>query len=175
LDVVVTIVFYGCAIAAAVGAIAAALAPAPSWRLFGLLGVAVGAAGLLLTFEAGFAALLALVCLGASSVLVGAGGPGPARAEPVAGSPRVGRRRLGLPGGDVPAQFGAAGAALLLAVLLVIALGGSFASGGGGQGPFAAVAVGRALFGRDALATEAVGASLLVALMVGALAWSRRP
>jgi hypothetical protein len=172
LDVVVTIIFYGCAIVAVVGALAAALVPAPSWRLFGLLGVAIGAAGLLLTLEAGFAALLALVCLSASAVLVG-GGLRPARADRAAGS-RVGPRRRGLPGADLPAQLGAAGAVLLLVVLLVIALGGSFAAGAS-QGPFAAAEVGRALFGRDALATEAVGASLLVALAVSALAWSRRP
>jgi NADH:ubiquinone oxidoreductase subunit 6 (subunit J) len=171
LDVVLTIVFYGCAIVAVGGALAAALAPAPSGRLLGLLGVAVGAAGLLLSLEAGFAALLALVGLTAAAVLLGGG---EARAERAAG-PRAGLHRVALPPADLPAQLGAVGAALLLVALLVIAFGGSFVSGAAGGGTFAAAAVGRALFGRDALATEAVGVSLLVALAVGALAWSRRP
>jgi hypothetical protein len=76
---------------------------------------------------------------------------------------------------DLPAQLGAAAAALLVAVLLVIAFGGVFAPSGGGEGPFGASAVGRALFGRDALAAEAVGAALLVGLGAAAITRGRRP
>ena len=168
MDLVLTLVFYGCAILAVGGALVAALGPA-SVRPLGTLGVAVGGAGLLVSFSAGFAALVALVCLGASAVLVGGGELRAARPDRAGAS-----LRAGLTGGDLPAQVGAVAAALLLVVLLVIALGGAFAAGGGADGPFAASAVGRALFGRDALAAEAVGASLLVAFGAGALARSRR-
>ena len=56
-----------------------------------------------------------------------------------------------------------------------MSLRGAFASGGAGSGPFAAAALGRLFFGRDALALEAVGASLAVALALGGAARSRRP
>jgi NADH:ubiquinone oxidoreductase subunit 6 (subunit J) len=160
-DVVLTIVFFLCAILAVAGAVGAALGPAAPWRLMGLLALAVGAAGVLASFSAGFAALVALVCLGASAVLLGS-----TEAAPVA---------AGLRGAAaLPAQVGAVAAALLLAILLVVALGGTFA-GGPHPGPaFDAVALGRAFFGRDALALEAVGATLTAALAVGALARSRR-
>jgi NADH:ubiquinone oxidoreductase subunit 6 (subunit J) len=169
LDLVLTLVFYGCAIVAVGGAVATALAPAPA-RSLGPLAVAIGAAGLLASLSAGFAALVALVCLGASAVLLG----GHELRADQAGRP-AGSVRASLAPADLPAQLGAAAAALLVAVLLVIAFGGVFAPSGGGEGPFGASAVGRALFGRDALAAEAVGAALLVGLGAAAITRGRRP
>lgn len=173
MDVVLTIVFFLCAILAVAGAVGAALGPAAQWRLVGLLALAVGVAGVLASFSAGFAALVALVCLGASAVLLGsmdAAAPG-----------RGGRRGAGdapaRPAGQaaaLPAQLGAVAAALLLAILLIVAFGGTFARGGHAGSGFDAVALGRVFFGRDALALEAVGATLAAALAVGALARSRR-
>ena len=168
MDLVLTIVFLGCAILAVAGAVAAALAPARSWRLLGLLGVAAGAAGLLLSLGSGLAAAVALVSLGGAAILVAGDDLAPVRAERVGG-----QLRASLTGADRAVQLGLAGAVVLLAVLLVIAIGGAFASGPGGGSSVASA--GRALFGRDAIAVEAVGASLLVALSAGAAAWGRRP
>lgn len=160
MDVVVTIVFFLCAILAVAGAVGAALGPAAPWRLFGLLAVAVGAAGVLASLSAGFAAVIALVCLGASALLLGSTDAAPA---------------AGLRGpGAFSAQLGALAAALLLVILVVVALRGTFVEGGHAGSAFDAVALGRAFFGRDALALEAVGATLTAALAVGALARSRR-
>jgi NADH:ubiquinone oxidoreductase subunit 6 (subunit J) len=156
-DVVLTIVFFLCAILAVAGAVGAALGPAAPWRLLGLLALAVGTAGVLASFSAGFAASIALVCLGASAVLLGPMDPAAARGQ-----------------GGLSAQVGAAAAALLLVILLVVALRSTFAGVPHAGTAFDAVALGRAFFGRDALAVEAVGAALTAALAVGALARSRR-
>jgi hypothetical protein len=156
-DVVLTIVFFLCAILAVAGAVGAALGPAAPWRLLGLLALAVGAAGVLASFSAGFAAVIALVCLGASAVLLGPADAAALRAQ-----------------GGLAAQIGAVAAALLLVILLVVALRGTFAGVPHAGSAFDAVALGRAFFGRDALALEAVGATLTAALAVGALARSRR-
>ena len=161
MDVVLTIVFFLCAILAVAGAVGAALGPAAPWRLPGLLALAVGAAGVLASFSAGFAALVALVCLGASALLLGS-----ADAAAVAAGLR---QRAAL-----SAQVGAIAAALLLAILVVVALRGTFVGGGHAGPAFDAVGLGRAFFGRDALALEAVGATLTAALAMGALARSRR-
>ena len=166
MDVVLTIVFFLCAILAVAGAVGAAVGPAATWRLLGLLALAVGTAGVLASLSAGVAALIALVCLGASAVLLGSadaaasGAPRGPAAQPV---------QAGL-----SAQVGAVAAALLLALLLIVAFGGSFARGGSAGSAFDAVALGRLFFGRDAVALEAVGATLTAALAVGALARSRR-
>jgi NADH:ubiquinone oxidoreductase subunit 6 (subunit J) len=160
-DLVLTIVFFICAILAVAGALGASFGPTASWRLLGLLGVAAGTAGVLVGLSAAYAALVVLVCLGASAVLVAGTAPGPVR-EAAAG-------RAALPG-----QMGAAAAALLLIILLVVAVRGSFATGVGLASSFDPAALGRVLFGRDAVAVEAVGAALTAALGAGALAWSRR-
>jgi NADH:ubiquinone oxidoreductase subunit 6 (subunit J) len=160
-DLALTIVFFICAILAVAGALGASLSPTASWRLLGLLVMAVGTAGVLAGMSAGFAAVVALLCLGASALVVGAVDGGAAGA-------------VGPPRSTLAGQVGAVAAALLLAVLLVVAVRGSFASGASPGGAFDATALGHAFFGRDALALEAVGASLTAALAVGALARSRR-
>ncbi|HEY4026696.1 MAG TPA: hypothetical protein VGO86_09725 [Candidatus Dormibacteraeota bacterium] len=161
MDLVLTIVFLICAILAVAGALGASLGPSASWRQLGLLAVAVGTAGVLASLSAGFAALVAVVCLGASAVLLSAG---------VTGAPRGGIFN----GSTVSGQAGAVAAALLLLVLLVVAVRGTFAAGGSIGPGFDAAAVGRAFFTRDALALEAVGAMLTVALAAGAMARRRR-
>ena len=57
MDVVLTILFSLCAILAVAGSLASVLLPAGAGRLLGLLGVAVGTAGVLATFSEGFAAV----------------------------------------------------------------------------------------------------------------------
>ena len=164
MDLVLTLVFLICAILAVAGALVASLGPSPSWRLLGLLVVAAGTAGVLASLSAGYAALVALVCLGASAILLGAG------AVSVTWPERPGVRGVR----TIPAQAGAVAAALLLVLLLVVALRGTFAAGAAVGSGFDAAAVGRAFFGRDALALEAVGATLAAALAAGALVRSRR-
>jgi hypothetical protein len=160
-DLVLTIVFFICAILAVAGALSASLGPSASWRLPGLLALAVGTAGVLVSFGAGYSALIALACLGAAAILLGGTGQGPVR--------------VSVPEGAVlPAQIGAAAAAVLLVILLVVAVGGTFATGAGALSSFDPAALGRVFFGRDAVALEAVGATLTAALAVGALARSRR-
>ena len=161
MDLVLTIVFFICAILAVAGAVGAALGPAASWRLLGLLALAVGTAGVLASLSAGFAALVALVCIGASAVLLGSTDLTPLR---------EGARWAAA----LPAQVGAVAAAALFVMLLVVAVRGTFAAGGHAGPEFDPVAIGRVFFGRDALALEAVGATLTAALAVGALARSRR-
>ena len=164
MDLVLTIVFYAFAILAVVGVLAAALSATASWRLLGLIGVAVGTSGVLISFSAWLVALLALVCLGASALLVG-GGRQLRGAEPAA---RAGLREAG------PATPAGVTAAAVLVLLVVVAAGGSFEKAGSGSAGVAASVLGRAFFARDALAVEAVGAALMVALAAGALAWGRR-
>lgn len=159
MDLVLTIVFYLSSILAVAGALASALLPAGSYRPLGLLAVAVGTAGVLLGLSAGFAALIALVCLGGAALLLARSEAPDAAARPPRG---------------LPAQVGAVAAGLLVLVLVFVAVRGAFVAGQGGTDGFAMAALGRAFFGRDALAMEAVGAMLLVALAFGAAALRRR-
>ena len=63
------------------------------------------------------------------------------------------------------------GTAILLAALTYAAFRGDFAHVVFNGGFFGSVAVGRLLFARDALATEAVGALVLAALVGLTVAW----
>jgi len=166
LDTTLTIIFYACSGLAIAGSLGATLAEA-RWRGPALIAVAVGVAGALASLSAGFAALLALVALGGCALLIGAlpGRPGDHPRQ--AAGDRSGR--VGLAAG-----LGALMAAVLLAALLYAVARGSFAAHLYPGGWFGAAAVGRALFGRDALTLLAVTGMLLVGLAVGALARARR-
>ena len=64
MDVLLTIAFYVCAGLALAGALSSALLSGASpWRPLALLAVAVGAAGVLASLSAGFAAVVTLICL----------------------------------------------------------------------------------------------------------------
>ena len=167
LDTTLTIIFYACSGLAIAGSLGATLAEA-RWRGPALIAVAVGAAGALASLSAGFAALLALVALGGCALLIGAlpGLPGDHARR--AGDVRSGR--VGLAAG-----LGAVMAAVLLGAMLYAVLGTSFGvhtTYPGGW--FGAAALGRAFFGRDALAMLAVAGMLLVGLAVGVAARARR-
>ena len=165
MDLVLIIVFYAFAILGVVGALAAALSATASPRLLGLIAVAVGTSGVLISFSAWIVAFIALLCLGASALLVAGGGQvrGAAPAHQ-SGLREAGRATLA----------GVAAAALLLVLLVVVAAGGSFAKAGSGSAGLAASALGRVFFARDALAVDAVGAATMIALAAGALARGRR-
>lgn len=162
MDLVLTIVFDIFAILAVGAAFAAALAPTASWRLVSLIGLAVGTAGVLVSFSAWFVALVALICLGASALLIGGG------------EERLPALRTLPQWRGMGARLGGLAAGLLLVVLVVVAVAGSFATGGSGGGGLDASAVGRVLFARDAMAVDAVGAALMVALAAAAVTGSRR-
>lgn len=161
MDLVLTIVFSLSAILAVAGALATALLPAGPRGLVGLLAVAVGTAGVLVSLSAGFAAVVALVSLGAAALVLG-------REQAAAAGAAVDQRTL-------PAQIGAVAAGLLVLILVYVALRSTFAAAPFNGDGFGIAALGRALFGRDAMAMEAVGAMLLVALAFGAAALGRRP
>src|SRR2546428_6308422 len=69
LDTTLTIIFYAFSGLAIAGSLAATVMPAR--RGISLMAVAVGVAGALASLSAGFAALLALVALGACALLIG--------------------------------------------------------------------------------------------------------
>jgi NADH:ubiquinone oxidoreductase subunit 6 (subunit J) len=166
LDLVLTIVFYTFAILAVVGALVAALAPTASLRLMGLIGVAVGTAGVMISLSAWLVALISLVCLGASAFLV-AGGREVRAASP---TPSAWFREAGF-----GTQAGVVAAALLLVLLALVAAGGSFSRGGSGTAGIGVASLGRILFARDALAVEAAGAAAMIAMAMAAAVRGGRP
>lgn len=148
MDTLHSVLFYAFAAVTVAGGLVAALLEARP-RALGVAAVAVGVAGLLADLDAGFAALVALVALGACAALV-----------------------LQLPG-TVPAavrldrQLGEALAGVAFLALVYAAVKGGYAAASGSTGVFNAAALGRLLFGRDALAVEALAAALLVAAIAG--------
>src|SRR6266849_6572771 len=121
--------------------------------LAGGLGIAL--AGIYLSLSAGFAAVVALVCyLGCAALLAG-------------------RQYRSLEGvvGPMWRQLGAVGAAALLALLAYAAFRGDFVNATFYGGSFDVAAIGRLLFERDALATEAAAALVLVALAGATVLW----
>ena len=118
----------------------------------------VGLAGIYISLGAGFAAIVALVCyLGCAALVAG---------------PRY--RRVETVVGPMWRQLGAIGAGALLLVLGFAAYRGSFVSAKPTGDGFGIADVGRLLFARDALATDAVAALVLVSLIGAAAAWRLR-
>ena len=120
--------------------------------------VGLGLAGIYLSLSAGFAAAIALLCYAGCAALVA--------------GPQY--RSLAGVTGPLWRQLGALGAAAMLVVLAYSAFRLDFAHADFNGGPFNAVAVGRLLFARDALPTEAIAALVLATLAGGAAAWRLR-
>jgi NADH:ubiquinone oxidoreductase subunit 6 (subunit J) len=117
-----------------------------------------GLAGIYISLGAGFAAIVALVCyLGCAALVAG---------------PRY--RRVETVVGPMWRQLGAIGAGALLLVLGFAAYRGSFVSAKLTGDGFGIADVGRLLFARDALATDAVAALVLVSLIGAAAVWRVR-
>jgi hypothetical protein len=162
-DVLLTIAFCVCSVIALAGALGSALLPSASpYRTLALLAVAVGTGGVLGSLSAGFAALVALVCLTTAAILVGARQP-----WPPAETPSLQSRWA--------AQVGALAAAALFVVLAYAAVRGDFVHGSYPGGSFGAAFLGRLLAARDAVTLVAVGLALLVGLTGGVLRRSGRP
>jgi NADH:ubiquinone oxidoreductase subunit 6 (subunit J) len=156
-DVLLTIAFYVCAGLALAGALSSALLPGASpWRPLALLAVAVGAAGVLASLSAGFAAVVTLICLVTMAVLLS----GPRATAAALGAVKE-HRRL--------AQVGALAAAALFVTLAYAAVRGDFVRGAYPGGWFGAAFIGRLLFTRDAIAMQALAFALLIGLTGAAL------
>lgn len=134
-----------------------------------MLLLAAGTAGALASLGAGFAALVALIALGAAAPLL-AESPVSSRGLTArsAGVPAVRPRRLA-------AQLGAVGAGLILVLFGFAALRGDFLRTGYSGGWLGTAAMGRLLFGQDALAADAVAGLLFVGLLAQTwTGWGRR-
>ncbi|MGH7762259.1 MAG: NADH-quinone oxidoreductase subunit J family protein [Candidatus Dormibacteraceae bacterium] len=129
----------------------------------GARGVAVGVsglgiAGLYASLSTDFAGLAVLVCYAGCALLIA--------------GPRY--RIVDSPVGFAWRQVGAVAAAGLFAVLSYAAFRGDFVEATYRGGEIGAAAVGRVLFVHDALATEAVGVLILIALVGATAAWRVR-
>jgi hypothetical protein len=148
MDLLHAIGFYVSAVISLGGGLLVAFLPGRGGRGLGLAIAGAGLVGLFLSLSAGLAAAVALVCFAGCASLVA--GPAHRAVEtPIAGAWR---------------QLGALAAAGLLAVLAYAAWRGDFVHVKFNGGEIGAAAVGRLLLAHDALATEAVGALVLVAL-----------
>ena len=131
-------------------------------RALGVAAVGVGLTGLYADLDAGYAALVTLVAVGASALLlIGLAGPRFAGAD--------------LEPAGLARQLGAALAGIVFLVLAYVAFRGRYAVGTASIGVVNAAAVGRLLLGREALAVEVLAAALLVAVAAGGMVARARP
>ena len=151
LDTLHSVLFYAFAAVTVVGGLVTSLVGGRA-RAFGIGALAVGLAGLYADLDAGLAAIVTLVAVGASALLLL--GLRPAGVEEQAG---------------IAQQVGAALAGVVFLALLYVAFQGRYFAGSSLIGQFNTAAIGRLLVGRDALALEAIAAALLVAGAAGGL------
>jgi hypothetical protein len=151
LDTLHSVLFYAFAGVTVAGGLVTALVGGRA-RALGIGALAVGLAGLYADLDAGFAAIVTLVAVGASALLLL--GIRPAAVEERAG---------------IAQQVGAALAGVVFLALLYVAFQGRYFAGSSLIGQFNSAAIGRLLVGRDALALEAIAAALLVAAAAGGL------
>lgn len=150
--------FYVSATLSVGGALFVAFLPGRETRALAMAAAGLGLAGVALSLSAGFAAAVILICYIAISLLVA--GP---------------QYRSIDPGVEVAwRQIGGLGAAGLLVLLAYAAYRGDFAQTRFYGGTFGTSSVARLLFAHDAMATEAVGALILVSLVGAAAAWRAR-
>jgi NADH:ubiquinone oxidoreductase subunit 6 (subunit J) len=150
--------FYVSAAISICGGLLVAFLPERGARGFALGVSGLGIAGLYASLSADFAGLVALVCYAGCAILIAA--------------PRY--RGVDSPVGFAWRQAGAVAAAGLFVVLAYAAFRGDFVQATYRGGEIGTAAIGRILFAHDALATEAVGALMLVALVGATAAWRVR-
>jgi len=150
--------FYLSATLALGGALLVAFLQARPQRGLALAVVGLGLAGIDLSLSAGYAGAVVLVCYAVIALLVA--------------NPQYRSVASGV--GERWRQVGAVGAAALLVALAYAAFRGDFVQATFNGGAFGAAAVGRELFGHDAMSSEAVGGLVLVALVGATAIWRRR-
>ena len=150
--------FYVSAAISVGGGLLVAFLPGRGSRGLALVALGLGITGLYLSMSAGFAGLVALVCYGGCALLL------------TAPQPRVSEIAVGAGW----RQLGALAAAGLFAVLAYAAWRGDFVNALYYSGGFGSASVGRLLFAHDAMATEAIGALVLVALAGATALWRGR-
>ena len=147
--------FYVSAAVSLGGGLLVAFLPGRGVRGVALAAAGVGVAGIYVSLSAGFSAVVALVCFTGCALLLAA----PAY------------RVMDVTVGGLWRQLGAIAAGGLLAVLCYAAWRGDFVHATFYGGAINSASVGRLLFARDALATEAL---ILVALVGATAAWRLR-
>jgi hypothetical protein len=140
------------------GGLAVAFLNTRGRRAVALLVAGVGVAGVDVSLSAGFAALVVLISFAACAALVA----------------RPDYRSLEWAVASGWRQAGSISAAVLFIALAYAAYRGAFAHVSFNGGELGTAAVGRLLFAHDALATEAVGALVLVSLVTLTIAWRAR-
>ena len=151
--------FFASSAVALAGAIVVALIDGRELRSLALLVAGVGVAGVEASLSAGFAAVVTLVSFAGSALVLA----------------RPDYRAYAWPSrGGLWRQLGAIGAAVMLVLLGYASYRGSFAHVKFNGGDLGTAAVGRLLFAREALATEAVGTIAVVGLVVMTLLWRTR-
>ncbi|HKV87207.1 MAG TPA: hypothetical protein VJT78_04350 [Candidatus Dormibacteraeota bacterium] len=150
--------FYVSATLSLGGALLVAFLPTRTWRGLALAVTGLGVAGILVTLSAGLAALVVVVCYAAMALLLA--------------GPRY--RSFEVAINTIWRQLGAVAAAALFALLAYSAFRSDFVHATYFGGLFGSAATGRFLLAHDAVATEAVGALALVALVAGAAGWRAR-
>jgi NADH:ubiquinone oxidoreductase subunit 6 (subunit J) len=150
--------FYVSAAISLGGGLLVAFLPGRATRGLAVAVSGLGIVGLYASLSADFAGLVALVCYAGCALLIAA--------------PQY--RVVDAPVGMVWRQAGAVAAAGLFAVLAYAAFRGDFVHATFKGGEIGTAAIGQLLFAHDALATEGVGALVLVALAGATAAWRLR-
>jgi NADH:ubiquinone oxidoreductase subunit 6 (subunit J) len=150
--------FYVSAAISVGGGLLVAFLPGRGARAAALAASGLGIAGLYLSLSAGFAGLVVLVCYAGCALLLA--GPH--------------YRVIDAAMGGVWRQVAAVAAAGLFALLAYSAWNGNFVHAAFYSGGIGSASVGRLLFAHDALATEAVSALVLVALVGATAMWRGR-
>lgn len=157
MDSLHAILFYASSAVALIGAVLVALLPGRGTRALALFIAGVGVAGIDVSLSAGFTAAVVIVTFAGCAALVA----------------RHDYRSFDFTTGILWRQLGAIAAAVLLVAFAYAAYRGNFAHvtfNGGGLGT---AAIGRLLFAHDALATDAIGVLVVIALVTLTVAWRR--
>ena len=150
--------FYASSAVALAGALAVAFLSTRGSRALALLIAGVGVAGVDASLSAGFAAAIVLLSFAGAGMLL-------ARSD---------YRAVDWVVASGWRQLGSVSAAVLFVALAYAAYRGAFVHVTFNGGELGTAAVGRLLLAHDALATEAVGALVLVALVALTVAWRLR-
>ena len=150
--------FYVSAAISLGGGLLVAFLPTRPLRGLGVAISGLGIVGLYASLSADFAGLVALVCYAGCALLIAA--------------PQY--RVMDTPVGVLWRQVGAIATGGLFAIVAYAAFRGDFVHAAFKGGEFGTAAIGQVLFSHDALATEAVGALVLVALVGATAVWRVR-